>query len=268
MPVAADGSGAECSRQLAPSSAARPNAPRRDTGKKDGKTADRDADGILDERRRTPFKVRSDFSALAAFLPRLVDRRARSRRSQGQAAGLAHALPRDRRRRRGRKPVRLGRVRRDGAAAADGAPVGAALFELRRQGGAAGRGPEPDGRAAHGRRRAARREPRSCSTRTASASWCRPPIASSCAFRSRREPGRHGAPPGRRDVGRSKTRSRIPTRPSSSFPSGRRRRPKRSRPTESIDKGAVAQPVQDAARAWSRSSAGSRSRPRRRRFRA
>ena len=34
--------------------------------------ADRDGDGILDQVDRQPFKVRSDFSALAAFVPRLV----------------------------------------------------------------------------------------------------------------------------------------------------------------------------------------------------
>ena len=86
------------------------------------------------------------------------DRRAGTRAGAGQAARQPDALPRDGRRGGRHQPLRPGRVHARRAPAADGAPVGAALPELRRPLRAAGRDPEPDGRGHDGGRRRARHE--------------------------------------------------------------------------------------------------------------
>ena len=113
--------------------------------KREKSKVDEDLDGREGPEKPRPFKVRADFQRARRVSASHLDRCARACRRQGEAFGLAHTLPGDRGCGGGREPVRLGRVRSDHAFAADGAPVRAALLELRRQGGAAGGDPEPNG---------------------------------------------------------------------------------------------------------------------------
>ena len=163
-------------------------------------------------------------------------RRRRPRPRDREAARQPDPLPRHGGRGLRAAELRLRRGDDRRAPAAHGAPVGAALPELRRPLRAAGRRPEPDRRRDDGGRRGARAERRADRR-------CRPPP------RGGRERSRRGALPDGRRARRDRRASRWapppelpPTPPRSSSRSGRRPRPRPSPPTGRSTTGASSSP--------------------------
>ena len=141
----------------------------------------------------------------------------------------------------GAAPLRLGRVDAHRAPAADGAAVAAALPELRRPLRAAGRGAEPDRARADRGRRGARQERRAHRRRRAPARRAPRTTASRCASRAAVRAGHARASRSAR------RRARPPTRRRSSCRSGRRPRPRPSRPTARSTTARWSQPVRAPA---------------------
>jgi hypothetical protein len=106
-----------------------------------------------------PIELRTNFDALAVYAPSETTGADGTVTVDVAVARQPHPLPGDGGRGRRRRPLRQGRVDDHGAAAADGATVGATVLELRRPVRASGRAAEPDRRAARGRRRRADRQP-------------------------------------------------------------------------------------------------------------
>ena len=176
--------------------------------------------------RRPAIAIRSNFNPLAAFSPAVKTDADGKATVDDQGARQPDALPHRRDRGRRRQAVRQGRERADRAAAADGAAEPAAVPQLRRHVRAAGRGAEPDRRADDGAGSRCARRTRRSPTARAARSRCPPNDRVEVQFPAAAEHGGHGAVPDRRRVGQ-----RTAMRPSSRCRCGRRRRPRRSRPT-------------------------------------